>query len=86
MCGTRESVKNWASNKDEFKSWRYDLPNSFYLASDKDEVYLSQSFRRHCGGKGRFIIIKIGLSRHGFLPKDTWEFIRKFTSDDEIEL
>lgn len=85
-CGSREFVKRWVNSKPLITTWRYDLPNSFYLVSDSDVNVLTAELRKHCGSKGRFLITKLEKDRNGFLPKETWAFIKKHSGGNDSPL
>jgi hypothetical protein len=72
---TREQVKNWANSETAVITWRYDLPNSFYLISEKSAQELSNSLMNRIG-KARFLITEVSANRQGYLPKDTWYLFR----------
>lgn len=59
-------------------SWRYDMPNSFYICSQSTAQELTDIFLLHLQNaiNYRFLIIEISENRQGFLPKDTWNFIK----------
>ena len=82
-CGSRDQIKAWAGTKPLVKTWRYDLPNAFYIVSDASANDLMQSLMNFIGRKGRFIITEIGSNRNGLLPTDTWEFFKKHKMMEE---
>jgi len=75
--GTREEIKAAFLTTGAVKNWRFDMPNAFYLRSDKNAEELSRLLRLARGDKGRFIITElVGDNYFGWLPPDTWKFIR----------
>ena len=70
--GTREEVTDFVKNTKEIKIWRYDMPNSFYLISDKLPADLSTLVRNHFGEKGRFLITEVSDNCNGWLPPEAW--------------
>ncbi len=76
--GTREDVKSWA-NALPVITWRYDLPNTFYLISEASASELYESLIAKLGKKGRFLIIEAGENRQGLLPPNTWHLLRMKT-------
>lgn len=74
--GTRESIKNTIDSMKEIIDWRYDLPNSFYLISEKSATDLANQIRAILGDK-RFIITEISSNKQGWLQPTTWHFINK---------
>lgn len=71
----RQDVQRWADAERKVITWRYDLPNSFYLVSENSASELADSFAETFG-KVRFLITEISTNRQGFLPKNTWYFLR----------
>ena len=77
--GSRESVKSFLNKQPEIKSWRFDLPNTFYLISDLSAHDLAtrlQKLTQRQEGK-RFIIAHLSDDIQGWLPRDTWDFINQ---------
>lgn len=74
--GTREDVKVLVEGIREIVDWRYDLPNAFYLVSDKTADQLADLFISR-KPNGRFLITEIVSNRQGWLPQSTWEFLNK---------
>ncbi len=71
----REQMKEWANSEPAVITWRYDLPNSFYLISEKSAQELSDSLMKRFG-KIRFLITEVSGNRQGYLPKDSWYLFR----------
>lgn len=82
-AGTREQVKAWIENESKISSWRYDLPNSFYLLSKASSSDLSASFNKYNGKKGRHLIAEITDNRQGLLTSKSWAFMRRKKYDME---
>jgi hypothetical protein len=61
----------------EIITWRYDLPNAFYLISEHDAGVLTEKLRAKTGAKGRFIIVEITGNRNGWLTPDSWHLINQ---------
>lgn len=76
--GDRERVKGMLSLMPEVSHWRYDMPNSFYIMSDCSAQELVDAIANKVGGQGvkRFIITEISDNRQGYLPRETWNFIK----------
>lgn len=72
--GERQEVKDFFSSSSFVNSWRYDLPNSIYLASDELASTLGNHIRERFRD-ARFILTEISSNREGWLPKETWDFI-----------
>lgn len=76
--GGRPVIRAWASGeKKAVLHWRYDMPHSMYLISEKSAADLAASLTRRLGRKGRFLITEITDNRQGLLPKDTWNLLRE---------
>lgn len=73
--GDREAVKSILNSIPAVQNWRYDLPNTFYIVSDKTANELATLIMAKRPNK-RFIIAEISKgNRQGWLPKDTWNFL-----------
>ena len=72
--GERQEVKDYFSSCSVVNRWRYDLPNSIYLASDEPASILGRYIRER-SPDARFILTEISNNREGWLPKETWGFI-----------
>ena len=74
--GDRESMKNMLNSIPEVLNWRYDMPNSFYLQTEKSAQELTDLFVEKLNkNEKRFLISEITDNRQGYLPGDTWKFI-----------
>jgi hypothetical protein len=80
MMGSRDLIKQWANSSDLVVNWRYDLPHCFYLVSEATAAELSAGLRAFFGNSGRFIITELSENRQGWLPADTWYFLRNMKS------
>lgn len=76
--GTREEVKNCMDNIPEVITWRYDMPNSFYIISEKSAGEIAEAIHDFTG-KTRFLVTEITSNRQGWLPDDTWYLINNKT-------
>ena len=72
--GTRDQVKNCLSDIEEVTTWRYDMPNSFYVISDYSADEVARAIRENLG-KGRFLLTEISSNKQGWLPNETWYLI-----------
>jgi hypothetical protein len=75
VLGDRDLVKSWASASEVVHTWRFDLPNCFYLISEHTAQEIANDLHTSLG-TGRFIIAELNDNRHGWLPSDTWYFLR----------
>ena len=70
--GTREEVKNVLNKMSLVDTWRYDMPNAFYIISSASAQQIAKQFESINGTKGRFIVLEHTRNSQGRLPKDTW--------------
>lgn len=77
--GDRETVKSLIESITEIEAWRFDMPNSFYLSSNCSAQELADMFLSKApkANGRRFLITLITDNRQGYLPKDTWTFLRE---------
>lgn len=81
--GDRESIKNSLDSIVEILDWRYDLPNCFYLISECSANELSNLiYHKYEERPCRFIISEIQTNRQGYLPKDTWTFLKSINTNN----
>lgn len=80
--GSREKLVKVLNSIPEVKRWRYDMPNCFYIHSELEAKPLVDAIRTQCGGQGRCLMLEIE-KYSGWLPKDTWDFIKKYQGDKE---
>ncbi len=76
ILASREQLKNCLTSIDEVYTWRYDMPNCFYLISEYSADEIAKSIRTYFG-KGRFLITEISSNKQGYLPKETWYLINE---------
>jgi hypothetical protein len=75
--GTLEEVRAFINSRPEIVNWFYCMPNSYFLVSGLTATYLAEVFRRHSGGKGRFILVDTATDRDGWLPQQAWDLMMK---------
>ena len=73
--GSRKQVKEWANTSALVITWRFDLPNCFYLISQNSSEELGNSLREKMGS-GRFLITETNDNRYGWLPQESWYLMR----------
>lgn len=74
--GDREDIKNVLNSIPEVLHWRYDMPNSFYIKSEKTASELCKLFTQSLNKNSkRFLITEITDNTQGYLLKETWNFI-----------
>jgi len=74
VFGTREEVKGFLDIP-EIITWRYDMPNCFYLVSEQSAYKISEILRERCGGKGKFLVCSLDGERQGWLTPKSWHLI-----------
>ncbi len=75
--GERDEVKRIISRINSIRSWRYDLPNMFYLQSERSAFEISEEIRR-IKPNIRFIVAQISPSQSdGWLPFASWDFLKE---------
>lgn len=70
--GTREEVKEVLNKMKRVATWRYDIPNCFYVISESSAQQLYDEFVSLNGTKGRFMFIEASPNRQGQMLPDTW--------------
>lgn len=74
--GTREEVKECLNDIPEVWTWRYDMPNSFYVISNYESDQIANAIHKKMG-KGRFLVTEITSNKSGWLPPESWHLINK---------
>ncbi len=74
--GTREQVKQCLNDLPQVITWRHDLPHAYYIVSESEPRELADAIRNCRGGKGRFILVEVTDSKAGYLPPESWYFLR----------
>lgn len=77
--GEREEVKGFLDKQAEISHWRFDMPNTFYLVSDRSAQELYEVVQRFNEKRGRFLISEIGSNKQGWLPAKTWHLLNQKT-------
>ena len=72
LVGMREEVQNVINKMNKVYTWRYDIPNCFYIISDYSAKEIYDEFVTINGIKGRFMFIETSPNRQGQMLPDTW--------------
>ena len=80
---TKEQVRTYIDSLREVLNWRTELPNSFYLVSEKTADELSTLFREFTKDEGLFLIAEITSNKQGWLDKKSWNMINKKHTPNE---
>ena len=75
--GTREQVREFIDKRQEISNWRCDLPNMFYLISEKSAGELYEIIQEFNKERGLFLVCEAGQNRQGWLPEETWTLLRE---------
>lgn len=81
MLGTREEVRDFIDGIPEITFWRYDLPNTFYLVSELSADELSDVVQGLNRKRARFLVIEVGSNKQGWLPRETWSVLNRYTGN-----
>lgn len=73
--GSRNAVKECLSAIESVITWRYDMPNCFYIISERTAAEIYIEIKGYLGN-GRFLITEISDNRQGRLTRDSWNFIK----------
>jgi hypothetical protein len=74
--GTFEEVKKWATDSKQVVTWRYELPNCFWLISENSAVEIHEDIERQFGTRGRYIVTEVTDNRQGRLTTEGWYLLR----------
>ena len=70
--GTQEEVKNILNRMSLIWTWRYDMPNVFYIVSSASANEIAKQFESINGTKGRFIVLEFTGNSQGRLTGASW--------------
>ena len=73
--GDRDEVKNVIDSMKKVYTWRFDMPNCFYVISDYSAKQLYKEFKSINGTNGRFMFIEAGANRYGMMLPETWHLL-----------
>lgn len=74
--GTRKEIKEILNRMQIVETWRYDMPNMFYIISTYMAQQISHQIRELSGDKGKFIITENTENSHGWLHGDSWYLLQ----------
>ena len=76
LVGTREKVQTTLDSMSSVNTWRYDLPNSFYVISSSTSQELANEFEQKLPTQGRFIFAEYnGFNSQGRLSDESWHLL-----------
>ncbi|MEE4291174.1 MAG: hypothetical protein V2J13_05465 [Cycloclasticus sp.] len=73
--GSRDEVKEVFNSMQRVYTWRFDMPNTFYIISDSSAEELYDEFIQFNGKKGKFMFIEASTNRQGLMLSDTWHLL-----------
>lgn len=73
--GTREKLQDIFNQMGKVLTWRFDIPNCFYIVSEHSAQQLYEEFVSMNGINGRFMFIEATTNRQGQMLADTWFFL-----------
>ena len=75
--GTRDEVMKILDSLLEVTTWRYDMPHSFYIVSERSAEELSKAIRSKVAKaeNPRFLVTEISENRQGYLTKESWHLV-----------
>lgn len=79
VVGTREEVQAALESMSTVATWRYDMPNSFYIVSSSSSQELSDEFERKLPNKGRYIFAEYNGNAQGRLTEESWYLLNNKT-------
>lgn len=74
--GTREEIKGFLDRMPIVETWRYDMPNMFYIISIYTAKQIAEQIRELSGAKGKFIITENTENSYGWLNSDSWYLLQ----------
>lgn len=70
--GTREEIKNHLNTMSSVITWRFDMPNVFYIISENTADEIAEEFEKKAGTGGRFIFLEYNGNAQGRLTGESW--------------
>ncbi len=81
--GAREEVKNHLNTMQSVITWRFDMPNVFYIVSENSANEIAKEFESKAGTNGRFIFLEYNENAQGRLTSDSWHLLsNKYHKED----
>ncbi|MCK7595811.1 hypothetical protein M0G74_00845 [Microbulbifer sp. CAU 1566] len=70
--GSRDELKEIFNKMQRVRTWRFDMPNMFYVISEYSAEELYEEFIEFNGKKGKFMFVEASSNRQGLMLSDTW--------------
>jgi len=77
--GTREEIKSYLNRMPIVETWRYDMPNMFYIISTYTAKQIAEQIRELSGTNGKFIVTENTENSYGWLNGDSWYLLQNKT-------
>lgn len=75
--GTREQIIKILDQMITVFTWRYDMPNCFYVISEYSADSMASEFERIRGGLGRFVFLEYTGNSQGRITAESWHLLNK---------
>lgn len=72
IVGSREEVTDVIDSMNRVITWRYDMPNVFYVISEHSAEQLYEQFISINGKKGMFMFVETTNNSQGQMQPETW--------------
>ena len=72
---TRAQITEFLNKSSLISTWRYDMPNSYYLISENSANEISTAMREQIA-PFRHLLVEITENHYGWLPSDSWFLIK----------
>lgn len=73
--GTRDAVQAALDKMRTIITWRYDMPNVFYIVSEGQANDLAREFESVHGDRGRYIFVEYSRNAQGRLTNESWDLL-----------
>jgi len=73
--GSRDQLKRCLNRMEMVKTWRYDMPNMFYIISENSAKDIAKQIRTLTGEEGGFLVAELTGNCDGWLFEESWDFI-----------
>lgn len=70
--GTREKIKSILDQMSSVITWRFDMPNVFYIISERSVDEIAKEFETIAGTNGLFIFLEYNGNAQGRLTGESW--------------
>lgn len=76
--GTREEITQFIDGLEEVITWRYELPNTFFLVSEDDLDTIFNRIVQRFSTRGRFLLTEYSAENsQGLLTKRGWQVLNE---------